>query len=472
MDQLIAPSQGGKAVEAAAALLTHERLLGQRLLLHIKARFVVAPAIVAGALIGRSVLGIEGLDVGRLTLLALFIAAYNVAILQVAWPRRRPEQAGEHRRTLRRLFRGSMVLDFLALTIAVWLVGGARSPFLAFYLFHVVITSLLLSRTTAMIAVAMASVLLSALVLGEYFGLIPARVPVGAVMGDGPIDGRYVLTLLLVYPTLFVLVGLLLTSLVQALRRAEADNQHKAVELQKLSTMRQEFLRVALHDINSPVGVVSMLVGNMRQGLCGPLDQRQMDQLDRALKQLGGIDALLKDLRLLSELDSTDLAEHSIEVSFAFLLDEVIEEHTDLAAAHGHTLRAEPSEGAALVFGVPRLLKEAIVNYVTNAIKYTPDGGTIVARVLERQGRVRLEVNDNGIGISPSDQKRLFQEFTRLGRSNPHTSKVRGAGLGLSLVRRIAEMHGGTVGVRSGTGEGSTFWLELPACQRTTGHSS
>lgn len=466
MEERVAPSQGGKAVDAAAAVLTHERLLGQRLLLHIKARFIVAPAIVAGAVIGRSVLGIGGLDVRSLTLVAIFIAAYNVAILRVAWSRRDPQEAVEHRRTLRRLFRGSMLLDFLALTIAVWLVGGARSPFLAFYLFHVVITSLLLSRSTAMIAVALASVLLSGLVLSEYYGLIPARVPVGAVMGDGPIDGRYVLTLVLVYPALFVLVGMLLTSLVQALRRAEADIQSKTIELQKLSTMRQEFLRVALHDINSPVGVVSMLVGNMRQGLCGPLEQRQQDQLDRALKQLGGIEALLKDLRLLSELDTTDLSEHSIEVSFAFLLDEVIEEHADLAAAHRHTLRAEPSEGAALVFGVPRLLKEAIVNYVTNAIKYTPDGGTIVARVLEREGRVRLEVADNGIGISATDQKRLFQEFTRLGRSNPHTSKVRGAGLGLSLVRRIAEMHGGTVGVRSGTGEGSTFWLELPACRR------
>ncbi|KAA0213937.1 MAG: sensor histidine kinase [Leptolyngbya sp. PLA3] len=458
--------RGGSTVEAAA-LLTHERLLGQRLLLHIKARFVVAPAIVAAALIGHSVLGIDGLEVRSLTLVAGFIAAYNVAILRVAWSRCDPEHAAEHRRVLRRLFRGSMVLDFLALTIVVWLVGGARSPFLAFYLFHVVITSLLLSRTTAMIAVATASVLLSTLVLCEYFGLIPARMPVGAVMGGGPIDGRYALTLVLVYPTLFVLVGLLLTSLVQALRRAEADIQSKTIELQKLSTMRQEFLRVALHDINSPVGVVSMLVGNMRQGLCGPLDQRQQDQLDRALKQLGGIDALLKDLRLLSELDTTDLAEHSIEVSLAFLLDEVIEEHADLAAAHRHTLRTEPGEGAALVFGVPRLLKEAIVNYVTNAIKYTPDGGTIVARVLEREEFVRLEVSDNGIGISAGDQQRLFQEFTRLGRSNPHTSKVRGAGLGLSLVRRIAEMHGGTVGARSRTGEGSTFWLELPACRRT-----
>lgn len=448
-----------------ADVLTHDRLLGRRLLLHVRARFIVAPLIVAGALIGRHAVGIDQLSVGALSAVAVIVAAYNAVILKLALPRRDPEQAAEHRAVLRTLFRASMVLDFLALTATVWLLGGARSPFLAFYLFHVVITSLLLSRRTALLAAGLASVLLAGLVMGEYWRVIPTPSPVGAVLGSGPLDGRYVLTLLLVYPTLFVLVALLLTSLVQILRRAEADRQQKSVELERLSGMRQEFLRVALHDINSPVGVVSMLLRNVRDGLSGPLDERQIDPIDRALRQLSGISELLKDLRLLSELDTTDLSAHSIEVSVAFLLDEVVEEQQDLARAHGHTLRAEGGEGAGFVVGVPRLLKEAIVNYVTNAIKYTPDGGTICVRGFENGGTVRVEVSDNGVGISEEDQKRLFQEFTRVGRGNPKTRSVRGAGLGLSLSRRIAEMHGGRVGVASRPGEGSTFWLELPSCR-------
>lgn len=462
----IEPAREASGVlRAGADVLTHERLLGRRLLLHIRARFIVVPLIVTGALVGRHAVGIDQLNVGALAAVAVVVAAYNVVILKLASPRRDPERAAEHRAVLRALFRASMVLDFVALTATVWLLGGARSPFLSFYLFHVVITSLLLSRRTALLAAGLASVLLAGLVLGEYWRLIPTPTPVGVVLGSGPLDGRYALTLLLVYPTLFVLVALLLTSLVQILRRAEADRQHKSVELERLGTMRQEFLRVALHDINSPVGVVSMLLRNVRDGLSGPLTERQIEPIDRALRQLAGIADLLKDLRLLSELDTTDLSAHSIEVSVAFLLDEVVEEHQDLAESHGHTLRAQGGESAGFVVGVPRLLKEAIVNFVTNAIKYTPDGGTISVRGFENGATVRVEVTDSGVGISEEDQKRLFQEFTRVGRGNPKTRGVRGAGLGLSLSRRIAEMHGGRVGVRSKPGEGSTFWLELPSCR-------
>ena len=119
-----------------------------------------------------------------------------------------------------------------------------------------------------------------------------------------------------------------------------------------------------------------------------------------------------------------------------------------------------------MVFGVPRLLQESLTNYVDNAIKYTPAGGRITARVRsgESPAMFRVEVSDTGVGISREDQTRLFSEFTRLGRGHPAVKGVPGTGLGLSIVRRIVESHGGRVGVESEPGKGSTFWLELPAC--------
>ena len=456
---------GGGVSGPNAAILTHDRLLGQRLLLHIKARFLAALTIVVGAFFAREVIGVERLDVLSLTLLAAAIAVYNSAIGSLVLPRRDPARAGEHRSVLRALLRVSMVLDFIALTAAVWLVGGARSPFLGFYLFHVVIMSLLLSRRAALLAAGLATVFLAALVIGEYAGLIPTLSPEGAVAGSGQIDGRYVITVLTVYPALFLLVSLLVSSLVRLLRRAEIDNRHKAIEVEKLSTMRKEFLRVALHDINAPFGVIGMLVRNMRGGFCGPLDERQNEQLDRCIGQLERVDVFLKDLRLLSELESADLSEHSTEISLEFLLGEVIDENRELTESHGHSVRIRPTEGRSLVFGVPRLLREAIANYIVNAITYTPDGGSITARISETPGFVRVEVTDTGVGISETDQARLFREFTRVGRSDPRTRQVKGTGLGLSLVRRIAEMHGGRVGVASEPDKGSTFWIELPICR-------
>jgi len=466
---------GQEPARRAPTILTHDLLLGRRLFMHVKARFLVVPVIIGGALFAREVIGIEGLDVVSLTLLALAIAVYNTVIGSLVFPRRDPARAAEHRTVLRALLRASMVLDFVALTAAVWLAGGTRSPFLAFYLFHVVITSLLLSRRAALLAAGLATVFLAGLVLGEYTGVIPTLGPAGAVAGTGPLDGRYVVSVLIVYPVLFLLVSLLVSSLARLLRRAEFDNQHKAVELEKLSTMRQEFLRVALHDINAPFGVIGMLIRNMRGGFCGPLDDRQREQLDRCIAQLERIDVFLKDLRLLSELETADLAEHSTEISLEFILGEVIDENRDLAESHRHTMRIEPTDGRSLVFGVPRLLREAIANYIVNAITYTPDGGEITAHITEVPGFVRVAVTDNGVGISAADQARLFQEFTRVGRSDPRTKQIKGTGLGLSLVRRIAEMHGGRVGVVSEPDKGSTFWIELPVCapaERTTSDAS
>lgn len=455
-----------------ASILTHDRLLGRRLILHARARFLLVPALIGGAYFAKHVIGVAGLDVAALTRLAIVVAIYNTVIMWMAVPRRDPRHAAKHRSSLRALLLVSMVLDFLALTVAVWLVGGARSPFLAFYIFHLVITSFLLPRNAALFSTLLATVCLSGLVLGEYTGLIPTRSPAGAVSGVGPLDGRYVVTVLTVYTTLFVLISLLMTGLLQLIRAAERANQEKAIELEKLSTMRREFLLVALHDVNSPIGVVSMLVRNLREGICGPLQPAQDEQLDRVLKHLKELEQFLYELRVLSQVDSADLTEHGTEIPVGFLLGEIVEQQLDYASSHGHTLSVEPSGAVGLVFGVPRLIHEAIANYITNAIKYTPDGGTITAHVAEHNGTVRVEVRDNGVGISQGDQRRLFREFVRVGRTNPVVKRAKGTGLGLSLVRRIVEAHGGSVGVQSDPGQGSTFWLELPACRVVNGAAS
>jgi two-component system sensor histidine kinase SenX3 len=98
-------------------------------------------------------------------------------------------------------------------------------------------------------------------------------------------------------------------------------------------------------------------------------------------------------------------------------------------------------------------------NLLANAIKYTPDGGRIEVRARRGDGSVLIQVEDNGPGISPEDQQRLFEEFVRIRSS---AGRSRGSGLGLSIVKRAAKVHCGEARVDSELGEGSTFTLELP----------
>jgi signal transduction histidine kinase len=105
-------------------------------------------------------------------------------------------------------------------------------------------------------------------------------------------------------------------------------------------------------------------------------------------------------------------------------------------------------------------LEQVVQNLLTNAIKYSPDGGPVVLRVERLADQVRLQVTDSGIGVPEADQPQLFQRFYRA--SNTDTQYLSGMGIGLYVVREIVTLHGGTVGVESCEGEGSTFTVCLP----------
>jgi signal transduction histidine kinase len=158
-----------------------------------------------------------------------------------------------------------------------------------------------------------------------------------------------------------------------------------------------------------------------------------------------------------------------VAVDLRAIVQEVVEEYADLAQQRRQSLTAELPDSLPPVRGIARLLREALVNYVTNAIKYSGDGRTIVVRVRAQDASLRVEVQDDGPGIPPERQTHLFEEFVRISRGKGAEA---GTGLGLSIVRRIAEAHAGQVGVESTPGQGSCFFLTLPVFKPTEEHDS
>ncbi len=448
--------------EALDGALPYRRLLARQLGVHCRMRFGVVGLIVAGVLVADLVVGVAGLPVGALLGTATGLAVFNLGVRAgIRWlARLSPAQRAQT--WLLALRHATILFDYLTLTLLIHLVGGARSPFLPAFLLHIVLGSVMVNRAAAYVYALLAVALVNTTVFGELAGLWTPVLPAGAVASDGPLDPRFAVSVSAAYTSLFVVTTWLLTSLAEAMRHVERELVARSAELARVSAARRDFLHVALHNLKSPLAAVTMLLDSLGLGLAGPLEIRQRELVDRARKRLAGSDRFLRDLGVLANLEAHELTSLESRVELGELLGRLIEENRDLAGARAQSLELDRAVGPAWVRGNDRLLFEAIVNLVTNAIKYSPRGGTIRVKLALAGDTAQVSVADEGPGIPPERRSELFREFARLDTVLPDGERPPGSGLGLSIVQRIVTSLGGRVMVQSELGRGSVFTLELP----------
>ncbi len=183
-------------------------------------------------------------------------------------------------------------------------------------------------------------------------------------------------------------------------------------------------------------------------------------QVERAGKS---IQRLMENLLQLSKLERTDALQKPEPVEVASIIGQVVADLGPLAKQKRQTLLVEPAYNLRPIIAVPLLLREALSNLVSNAVKYTPEGGeiTVWAEAGADARSVVVGVRDNGIGLSPHDLERLFTKFFR--SSDPRVQRERGSGLGLALTHAMIARMGGHIDVSSVPDQGTTFRLTLPA---------
>ncbi|NQU42794.1 HAMP domain-containing histidine kinase [bacterium] len=464
------PSEASRRFSVLPSLPLHHQLLGERLYLYCIARYLLAALIVIGALFARYAVEIENLNVSGLILVAVCLSTYNIAVFLIARRYRRADVTPATRHLLIGVMNASITLDYIFLTVVIWLLGGAQSPFKVFYLLHVMIAAVLLPERMSFAHSLIGYLLFASLVLLEWTGILTGHYPVGAVPTAELADTRYVLTVLVVQAVMIAVTLFFLTNLMRFLRRGDAQLREANLEITRFSEIQRNFLRIAVHDVKAPVGAAQSFLYNLQAGIGGEINEKQAKLIAGALRRLDGVTALVHDFEVLTTLETFRLDEQGQAVDIATLIREIVLENQDLAEIRSHSLELELPATLPSVIGIERLLKEAVANLVNNAIKYTPNGGRIRVRAFPFQDQVRIEVEDNGIGITPEEQDRLFQDFSRLRKKD--APKAEGSGLGLTIVRRIAEMHGGQATVKSDGQTGSTFIIDLPQNGRDTAAAS
>ncbi|WP_134766677.1 HAMP domain-containing sensor histidine kinase [Nocardioides sp. 1609] len=237
-----------------------------------------------------------------------------------------------------------------------------------------------------------------------------------------------------------------------------AREQRLVGELRRLAAYKSQVLSTVSHELKNPLtavsGYVEILEGDTSLSSTG---RRSLGALDRAARRMGRlVDSLLE----LSEVEDPEAAVPSEVMDVRPLVDGALELLRTVATRRDLDVRVDTPEHPVLACCSPTDLERVLTNLVSNAVKYTPRGGAITVRVVEHADLVELAVVDEGIGISPEDQQRLFTEFFR--STNPDAVAQPGTGLGLTISARVIERHGGRIQVESRLGEGSTFRVFLP----------
>ena len=250
--------------------------------------------------------------------------------------------------------------------------------------------------------------------------------------------------------------------------------EEQSVELELASRHKSEFLASMSHELRTPLNAVLGFSEVLLERMFGDINERQEEYL-RDIHGSG--QHLLELLNEILDLSKVEAGRMDLEYSsfdLRALLDGAVSMLRERAALHGIELSVESGAdiGADIggetgevgeVYSDELRLKQVLLNLVTNAVKFTGDGGSVVVRAVREGSEVQITVTDTGVGVPEADRERIFESFQQGGRGS---SREEGTGLGLTLSRRLVELLGGRMWLESEVGRGSTFGFTLPAGDR------
>jgi two-component system phosphate regulon sensor histidine kinase PhoR len=237
---------------------------------------------------------------------------------------------------------------------------------------------------------------------------------------------------------------------------------HDTTESARYQELRKEFVANVSHELRTPLTLIQGYVETLRTG--GLADPERVPEflevIDRNARLLT---SLVENLLDLSRLESPEGLPRRVRLDPGALLRTVAELRRPAAERRKQSLETGVRAPLPPVLGDPDYLERALANLVDNAVKYTPEGGTLKLSAFARGDSVVLEVADTGIGIPETDLPRIFERFYRVDKSR--SREMGGTGLGLAIVKHVVQAHGGSVEVTSRVGQGSTFRIVLPAAR-------
>jgi len=345
-----------------------------------------------------------------------------------------------------RLANVQILLDLSLLTYLIYFSGSLENPFIFYYIFHMIISGILLTNRSAYLQATFASILFGLLMAARLLDLLPYYALPGAA-GTVSLTG-YIGRFLAFSSTLYIAVYLT-TTIVNKLHQRER-------ELAEQDKLKSQYVLTVSHDIQSSLATVDSCLETVLQGYTGGIGQETRDMIQRADLRTRHLLDFVRDLLDISRMRTqNDIPKE--EVNLVEVVEKEIELFREQSRDRDIALSFENLAGEFYLQANRFSMEQLFNNLLSNALRYTPGGGsvTVTLKPGDKKHSIEARIADSGIGIAPENLSQIFDDFFRAG--NARTFTENGTGLGLAIVKRIVELHDGVIRVESEVNRGTIF---------------
>ncbi len=354
-----------------------------------------------------------------------------------------------------------ILFDLLFLTILIHFSGGIENPIFLFFIFHMVISSILLSRLNSYLQTTYALFLLWALAFLEYSGVIN-HYDLWMKRESGNklfCDSFFLIETLTIFTITSYSLVYICNYIMTLLRKQEKAYHEANTLLQHHNKIKDEYILRVTHNIKGHLAAIQTNLSIITDKILGTIEEKQAEFIDIAYFRIIKLSNFVNDLLKLTQMRLNDKPE--IETfSLKELLLNIITKLKSLSDAKSQIFKYSIDNTIDYITSNKVSIEELISNLIENAIKYTHEKGVIELCVKDEKDNILIEVTDTGIGISEKDMPNIFNEFYRA--NNAKDIAKDGTGLGLAMSKYIVNRYGGKIWATSNEGNGSIFYVTLP----------
>ncbi|MBA7515735.1 Adaptive-response sensory-kinase SasA [subsurface metagenome] len=346
--------------------------------------------------------------------------------------------------------------DLVVLTCLLHYSGGVENPFIVYYIFHMIISSILLTPKECYVITSIALSFIGALAFFEYQGIIPHYNLEGFYTHSFYQNKIYLMGTGFIFITTSYMVVYMTTSISSKLREQEEAYRRANIELENKDTIKNEYVLRLTHDIKGHIAAIQNI---LQAALVSKSDEEKRDFVKQAHKRTRSLMNFVKDLLKLTSIrlqNKLDMSEFSIEESVKRVIQDLKTSYSEKRIS----INANIADAADIVHGNQLSIEEALYNLISNAIKYSPEESSIDINAKKYKESFLIEIIDKGIGIPKNEQKLIFNEFYRA--SNVARIEKNSSGFGLSLVKQVIDKHHGKISIESELNLGTRVTIRIP----------